>query len=202
MYIIRGNFFGSFIASGYFFPFFLATLLVQVPTPSFISVVMFLVGDADIFTDPFGSPTLPLLVVVAFLCGKLFLATRGQGHGRKTLCNIRTVLRVDVPFIWASRRRFSSHDIYRNIVVGEQLGDVDGVRLRPFSSFFSYSRSITRLLRPSFQCPTLPPITLSSIAVGWMRSRTAVVAPAVATARLPRLTVFEVFAVFWRRVAS
>ena len=33
---------------------------------------MLLVGDADIFTDPLGSPTLPLLVVVEFLCGKFF----------------------------------------------------------------------------------------------------------------------------------
>ena len=41
-------------------------LLVQVPTPSFIAVVMFLVGNTDIFADPFWSPTLPLLVVVAF----------------------------------------------------------------------------------------------------------------------------------------
>ena len=72
MYIIRGNFFGYFIASGYFCPFILAMLLVQVPTPSTITVVMLLVGDTDLFKDPFRSPTLPLLVVVAFCMRYIF----------------------------------------------------------------------------------------------------------------------------------
>ena len=66
MYIIRGNFFGYFIASSYFFPFFLAMLLVQVPTPSTIPFVMLFIDNGDIFTEPFRSPTLPLFFVVAF----------------------------------------------------------------------------------------------------------------------------------------
>ena len=41
-------------------------LLVQVPTPSIIAVIMLLVGNTDLFTEPLWSPTLPLLVVVAF----------------------------------------------------------------------------------------------------------------------------------------
>ena len=64
MYIIRSNFFGYFIASSYLFPFFLAMLLVQVPMPKIIADVILFVGDANLFTDPFRSPTLPLFVVV------------------------------------------------------------------------------------------------------------------------------------------
>ena len=85
MYIIRGNFFGYFIASSYSCPFFLAMLIVQVPTPSFIVVTMFLVGVADLFTDPFRYPTLPLLVVVAFCMRYIFW--RRVGHSHQILCN-------------------------------------------------------------------------------------------------------------------
>ena len=63
MYIIRGNFFGYFIASSYSCPFLLALLLVQVPMPSFVAAAMLLVCNAYFPADPFGSPTLPLIVV-------------------------------------------------------------------------------------------------------------------------------------------
>ena len=72
MYIIRGNFFGYFIASSYFCPFFVALLLVQVPTPSFVAVAMLLVCDPNFLADPFRSPTLPLLVVIAFCMRYVF----------------------------------------------------------------------------------------------------------------------------------
>ena len=66
MYIIRGNFFGYFIASSYFSPFVIDLLLVQVPTPSFPAVYMLLVGYSYILAYPLGPPTLPLLVVIPF----------------------------------------------------------------------------------------------------------------------------------------
>ena len=72
MYIIRGNCFGYFIASSYSCPFFLDLLLVQVPTLSFVAVVVLLLGDADILKNPFWSPTLPLLVLVAFCMRYIF----------------------------------------------------------------------------------------------------------------------------------
>ena len=64
MYIIKGNFFGYFIASSYSCPFFVALLLVQVFTPSLIEVAMLLVWYTYFLADPLGPPTLPLLVVV------------------------------------------------------------------------------------------------------------------------------------------
>ena len=72
MYIIRGNFFGYFIASSYFSPFVVALLLVQVPTPSFIAVTMLLVGYNNFFADPLGPPTLLFLVVIAFFMRYIF----------------------------------------------------------------------------------------------------------------------------------
>ena len=98
MYIIRGNFFGSFIASSYSCPFFLALLLVQVPTPSSVGFAMLLVCDAYFLSDPFGSPTLPLLVVVAFCMRYIFWQLVGKAIAAKILA-VRAVGRVDVPFI-------------------------------------------------------------------------------------------------------
>ena len=98
MHIIRGNFFGYFIASVYLCPFFLAVLLFEVPTTSFIAVVMFLVNDADLFTDPFRSPTFPLLVVVAFFMWYTFWQHVERAIATK-LFVMRTVSRVDVLFI-------------------------------------------------------------------------------------------------------
>ena len=98
MYIIRGNFFGYFTASSYLYPFFLAMLLVEVPTPSIIAVVMLFVGDTDIFTDPFWSPTLPLFVVVAFGMRHTFWIRMGKAISAKFFA-IRTVCGVDVFFI-------------------------------------------------------------------------------------------------------
>ena len=66
MYIIRGNFFGYFIASSYFIPFVVDLLLIQVPTPSFLTVAMFLLRYPYFLAYPLGPPTLPLLVVIAF----------------------------------------------------------------------------------------------------------------------------------------
>ena len=66
MYIIRGNFFSYFLASSYYCPFFLALLFIQVPTLSFVAVAIILVCDTNLLTDPFWSPNLPILVVVAF----------------------------------------------------------------------------------------------------------------------------------------
>ena len=68
----RGNFFGYFIASSYYCPFFLALLLIQFPTLSFVAVAMLLVCNAYLLVDPFGSPTLPLLVVVEFCMRYIF----------------------------------------------------------------------------------------------------------------------------------
>ena len=98
MYIIRGNFFGYFIASSYSCPFFLAMLLIQVPTPSFVAVNMLLVGDTYLLTDPFWSPTLTLLVVVAFSMWYIFWRCVGNAISAK-LFAVWTVGRVDVPFI-------------------------------------------------------------------------------------------------------
>ena len=98
MYIIRGKFFGYFIASSYSCPFFLGMLLVQVPTPSLTAVTMLLLGDADIFTYPFRSPTLPLLVVVAFCIQYIFWRRVGKAIAAKIFA-VRTVGRVYVPFI-------------------------------------------------------------------------------------------------------
>ena len=72
MYIIRGNFFGCFIASSYYCPFFVALLLVQVPTPSFVAVAMLLAFDAYFLADPFGYPNLPLLAVILFCVRHVF----------------------------------------------------------------------------------------------------------------------------------
>ena len=98
MYIIRGNFFGYSIASSYSCSFFLAMLLVQVPTPSFIVVSMFLIGDANIFIDPFWSPTLPLLVLVAFCMRYIFWQRVGKATAAKFFA-MRTSGRVDIRFI-------------------------------------------------------------------------------------------------------
>ena len=98
MYITRGNFFGYFIASSYLCPFFLAMLLIQVPTPSIVAVVVLLVGNTNIFTDPFRSPTLPLLVVVAFFMCYTFWQRVGKAIAAKFFA-MRTVSRGDVPFI-------------------------------------------------------------------------------------------------------
>ena len=98
MYIMRGNFFGYFIASSYLCPFFVAIHLVQVPTPSIIAVGMLLVGDADIFTDPFRSPTLPLLVVVAFCVQYTFWRRVGKAIAAKFFA-MRTGCWFDVLFI-------------------------------------------------------------------------------------------------------
>ena len=72
MYIIRGNLFSYFIASSYSCLFFLALLLVQFPTPLFVAFTMLLVGSANLLTDPLRSPTLPLLVVIAFCMRYVF----------------------------------------------------------------------------------------------------------------------------------
>ena len=72
MYIIRGNFFGYFIASSYSCLFFVALLLVRVLTPSFVSVSMILVCCSYFLADPLGSPTLPLLVVIEFVMQYVF----------------------------------------------------------------------------------------------------------------------------------
>ena len=72
MYIIRGNFFGFFIASSYSSPNFVALLLVQVPTLSFLAVAVLFVWYTYFLADPLGPPTLPLLVVLAFSCSTFF----------------------------------------------------------------------------------------------------------------------------------
>ena len=95
MYIIRGTLFGYFTASSYLCPFFLAILLVQVPMPSIIAPAMFFVGNADIFTDPFRSPTLPLFVVVAFGMRHAFWRCVGKAISAKFFA-MRTVCGVDV----------------------------------------------------------------------------------------------------------
>ena len=68
----KGQLFGYFIASSYSCPFLLALLLLQFPTLSYVAVAMILVCDTYFPADPFGSPTLPLLFVVAFLCCTFF----------------------------------------------------------------------------------------------------------------------------------
>ena len=98
MYITRGNFFGYFIASSYLCPFFVAMLLIQVPTPSIVAVVVLLVVNTDIFTDPFRSPTLPLLVVVAF-CMRYTFWRRVVKTIAAKLFAMRTVSWFNVPFI-------------------------------------------------------------------------------------------------------
>ena len=45
MYIIRGNFFGYFIASSYFSPFVIDLLLVQVPTPEHTTITTINTND-------------------------------------------------------------------------------------------------------------------------------------------------------------
>ena len=94
-----GYFYGYFIASSYLCQFFVAMLLVQVLTPSIIAFVILLVGDADLFTDPFRSPTLPLLVVVAFCMRYTFWRPVGKTIAVKCFA-MQTVSWVDVPFIW------------------------------------------------------------------------------------------------------
>ena len=98
MYIIRGNFFGYFIASSYSGPFFVALLLVQVPTPSFVAVTMLLVCDAYFLADPIGSPTLPLLVVVPFCMEYIFWRCMGKAIGAKFLV-VWAISWVDVSFV-------------------------------------------------------------------------------------------------------
>ena len=73
-------------------------ILVQVLTPSVISVFMFLVGDINLFKDPFQSPTLPLLVVVAFCMQYTFWQNVGKAVAAK-LFAVRTGSLVDVLFI-------------------------------------------------------------------------------------------------------
>ena len=94
----KGQLFGYFIASSYSCPFLLAIFLVQVPTPSFVAVCVFLVGDADLFTGPFRYPTLPLPVVVAFFMRYIFWQRVGKAISAKRFA-MWTVIRVDVPFI-------------------------------------------------------------------------------------------------------
>ena len=67
MYIIRGNFFGYFIASSYSSPFVGAPLIVEVPTPSFFTLFVILVCYANFLAYPFWPSDLPLLVVIAFI---------------------------------------------------------------------------------------------------------------------------------------
>ena len=98
MYIIRGNFFGYFIASSYSCPFLLALLLVQVPMPSFVAAAMLLVCNAYFPADPFGSPTLPLIVVVAFCMQYIFWRCLGKSVAAKLLA-VWEFGQVDVPFI-------------------------------------------------------------------------------------------------------
>ena len=98
MYIIRGKFVGYFIASSYHCPSLLAMVVVQVLTPSIIAVVMLLVGDADLFTDPLCSPTLPLLVLVVFCMRYTFWRRVGKAIAAKFFA-MRTVCWFDVPFI-------------------------------------------------------------------------------------------------------
>ena len=73
-------------------------ILVQAPTLSFIAVAMYLVGDANLFTDPFRCPTLPLLVVVEFCKRYIFWQSVGKAIAAKFLA-MRTVSRVDILFI-------------------------------------------------------------------------------------------------------
>ena len=68
--------------------FFVAMLLVQVPTPSIVSVAMLLVCDAYFLADPFRSPTLPLLAVIAFCMRYVFLVMRGLGHSLQIPCSV------------------------------------------------------------------------------------------------------------------
>ena len=98
MYIIRSKCFGFFIASSYSCPFFLALILVQVPTPSFVAVAILLVCDAYFLADPFGYPTLPLLDVVAFCMRYIFGRCVGKAISVKLLA-VWVVGWVDVPFI-------------------------------------------------------------------------------------------------------
>ena len=83
MYIIRGNFFGYFIASSYSCPLFLALLLVQFPTPSFVAFSMLLVGDANFLADPIRSPTLPFIFVIVFCMQYIFLQCVGKAIATK-----------------------------------------------------------------------------------------------------------------------
>ena len=98
MYIIRGNFFGYFIASSYSCTLFVALLFVQVLTPSFFAVAMIVVCDAYFLADPFGSPTLPLLVVVAFCMRYIFWQCVGKAIAAKFLA-VWEIVRVDVLFV-------------------------------------------------------------------------------------------------------
>ena len=72
MYIIRGNVFGYFIASSYSSPFFVALLLAQAPTPSFLEVAMLFVWYTYFIEYPLGPPTIQLLVVIAFFMRYIF----------------------------------------------------------------------------------------------------------------------------------
>ena len=68
----KGKKIGYFIASSYSCPFFVALLLVQFPTPSFVEVAMLLVCDDYFPADPLWSPTLPLLVIIVFCMRYIF----------------------------------------------------------------------------------------------------------------------------------
>ena len=98
MYIIRGNFFGYFIVSSYSSPFFVALLLVQVRTLSFVAVSMLLVCDAYFLADPFGSPTVTLLVVVASCMRYIFWRFVGKAIAAKFLA-VWEIVWVDVLFV-------------------------------------------------------------------------------------------------------
>ena len=183
MYVIRGNFFGDLIASSYCCPFLLALLLVQVPTPSFIAFFMLLVGDVDLFTKPFRSPTLPLLVLVAFCMRYIFLVTRGQGHSRRTLCSVDS-WSGGCPVYLVYCCRFSLHNICCDILVDNgsvmsmvfDCGADDGV-----PSCLSCVLSLgNTFFPPRFRCRTLQP-SHSRHRGQWRRSRMVVVAPAAAT---------------------
>ena len=99
MYLIRGNFFGYFIASSYSCPFFIALLLVQVPTLSFVAFTMLLVGDTNLLAYPLRSPTLPFIVVIVFYMRYIFWRCVGKAIDAK-LFAVWAVVRVDVPFVW------------------------------------------------------------------------------------------------------
>ena len=106
MYIISGNFFGYFIAYSYSCPFIIAILIVQVPTPSFVTFAMILVGDVNLLADPLRSPTLPFLVVIAFCMRYIFWRCVGQAIAAK-LFAVWTVGHVDVLFVWIPASTFS-----------------------------------------------------------------------------------------------
>ena len=128
-------------------------LLVQVPTPSTIAVIMLLVGNTDLFTEPQWSPSLPLHVVVAFWMRNTFWR-----HVRKAIpakfFSRRTVCWVDVPFIQIPAdaspcKRFPAI-LWRIMAQWRRQWSTAVPMTASLIVFIASSRSISRLLHWAF----------------------------------------------------